>query len=160
MLAEVDRDRPFTAAEDTVARGLAHLAEQRRDLPGGTFLFIVSDFLVLPRRDEWLHALERRFEIVPQLSSRIRSGSRAFPDVSGLAVPFVDGESGRVRVAALSADEAAERRSGTEGRFRELIRMFHGLDMDPVVVSSHEHRDVVFAFLRWADDRLLTRGRR
>jgi len=159
VLAEVDRDRPFTAAEDTLARGLAHLAEQRRDLPGGTFLFIVSDFLVLPRRDEWLHALERRFEIVPVvLQDPI--WEQSFPDVSGLAVPFVDGESGQVRVAALSADEAAERRSENEGRFRELIRMFHGLDMDPVVVSSHEHRDVVFAFLRWADDRLLTRGRR
>ena len=69
-------------------------------------------------------------------------------------------ESGHVRVAALSADEADERRRENEDRFRALIRMFHSLDMDPVVVSSHEHRDVVFSFLRWADDRVLTRGGR
>ena len=31
--------------------------------------------------------------------------------------------------------------------------------MDPVVVVSHDHKDVVFSFLSWADQRLFTRGR-
>jgi len=58
-------DRSFGAPEDTLQRGLRHLAEHKRGLPAGTFVFIVSDFLVAPTRDEWLDALERRFEIVP-----------------------------------------------------------------------------------------------
>jgi hypothetical protein len=33
------------------------------------------------------------------------------------------------------------------------------LDLDPVLVSSHEWRDVVRAFLTWSDQRLFTRGR-
>ena len=41
----------------------------------------------------------------------------------------------------------------------ELVRALRGLDMDPVVVSSHEWRDIVFSFLTWADQRLFTRGR-
>jgi uncharacterized protein (DUF58 family) len=151
--------RGFSAPDDTLTRGLAHLAEQRRDLPGGTFVFIVSDFLVSPSRDAWLHALERRFEIVPVvLQDPI--WEQSFPDLSGVAVPFADGKSGRVQLAALSEEEAAARRDENETRLRELTRFFHALDMDPVVIGSHEHRDVVFSFLRWADDRLLTRGRR
>jgi hypothetical protein len=31
--------------------------------------------------------------------------------------------------------------------------------MDPLVVSSHENRDIAFSFLSWADQRLFTRGR-
>jgi hypothetical protein len=44
---------------------VGHLAEHKRDLPAGTFVFIVSDFLEAPTRDEWLDALERRYELVP-----------------------------------------------------------------------------------------------
>jgi hypothetical protein len=33
------------------------------------------------------------------------------------------------------------------------------MDLDPVLVSSHDQRDVVFSFLSWADQRLFTRGR-
>ncbi len=84
---------------------------------------------------------------------------QSFPDVSGAAVPFADASTGRVSLAAMREHEAAERREENETRFRELVREFHGLAMDPVVVSSHEHRDVVFSFLSWADQRLLTRGR-
>jgi hypothetical protein len=31
--------------------------------------------------------------------------------------------------------------------------------MEPVLVGSHEWRDVLYAFLTWADQRLLSKGR-
>ena len=71
---------------------------------------------------------------------------QSFPDVSGIAVPFVDGGSGRVTSQRC---RGKRRRSGVSRTRRgsgSLRRMFHSLDMDPVVVSSHEHRDVVFSF--------------
>jgi uncharacterized protein (DUF58 family) len=151
-------DRPFGAPEDTLARGLRRLTQQRRDLPGGTFVFVVSDFLRTPTRDEWLVALERRFEIVPVIVQD-PIWEQTFPDVSGAVVPFVDAATGRVSLTALREREAHERREANERRLRELIRSFHALAMDPVLVSSHEHRDIVFSFLSWADQRLLTRGR-
>jgi hypothetical protein len=80
--------------------------------------------------------------------------------VSGVAVPFLDADTGRVAVAALTASEAARRRQENESRFHELLRTLRALDLDPVLVSSHAWRDVVLAFLTWADQRLLTRGRR
>ena len=157
-LGAAGEERTFAAPADTLARGLRHLVAQRRDLPAGTFVFVVSDFLEPPSRDEWLVALERRFEIVPVVVQD-PIWEQSFPDVSGTAVPFVDAATGSVSLAALREYEAAERREANEARFRQLVREFHALAMDPVVVSSHEHRDVVFSFLSWADQRLLTRGR-
>ncbi len=81
-------ERGFGAPEDTLLRGLRHLAEHKRDLPGGTFVFVVSDFLVAPSRDEWLDALERRFEIIPVIVQD-PVWEQSFPDVSGVVVPYV-----------------------------------------------------------------------
>lgn len=157
-LGGLDLDRPFDAPRDTLTRGLRHLAGQRRDLPAGTFVFVISDFLESPGKDEWLDALERRFELVPVILQDPR-WEQSFPDVSGAAVPFVEAASGHVRLAVLTEQEVAERREANEQRLRELVGMFHALGMDPVLISSHEHRDIVFSFLSWADQRLVTRGR-
>jgi len=158
-LGQFDLERPFGAPEDTLSRGLRHLVQQRRDLPSGTFVFVVSDFLEQPARDDWLWALERRFELVPVvLQDPI--WEQTFPDVSGAVVPFRDAATGRVALASLTARDAARRREANERRRHELLQMLRSLDVDPVLVSSHEWRDVVFAFLTWADQRLLTRGRR
>ena len=158
-LGRLDLDRPFRAPEDTLARGLAHLARQRRDLPAGSFVFCLSDFLVHPSRDDWMWALERQWEIVPVVIQD-PIWEQSFPDVSGAAVRFVDAESGRPAVAALTEREAGERREANERRRHELLRDLRALDMDPVLVSSHDVRDVFYSFLSWADQRLFTRGRR
>jgi uncharacterized protein (DUF58 family) len=157
-LGRLDLDRPFGAAEDTLSRGLRHLIEQRRDLPAGTFLFVLSDFLELPSRDDWLWALERRFEIVPVVIQD-PIWEQSFPDVSGTVVRFADAGTGAAGYAGLTRREVAERRDTNERRRHELLRLLRSLAMDPVLVSSHERRDVVRAFLTWADQRLLTRGR-
>jgi hypothetical protein len=150
--------RPFEAAEDTLERGLSHLVDQRRDLPAGSFVFVLSDFLAPPPREAWLRSLERRWEIVPVVIQD-PVWEQSFPDVSGAVVPFVDPETGRVALARISSSEAALRREANEMRHRELVRGLRALDLDPVVVSSHDRRDVVFAFLTWSDQRLFTRGR-
>jgi uncharacterized protein (DUF58 family) len=158
-LGRLDLERPFRAPEDTLARGLRHLTEQRRDLPAGSFVFVLSDFLVRPNRDDWMWALERQWEIVPVVIQD-PVWEQSFPDVSGAAIRFLDAESGRPAVVALTEREAAERREANERRRRELLRDLRALDMDPVLVSSHDVRDVFYSFLSWADQRLFTRGRR
>jgi uncharacterized protein (DUF58 family) len=158
VLDAFDLDRPFDAPEDTVVRGLRLLAENRRDLPAGTFVFVLSDFLVQPDRDEWLHALERRWEIVPVII-RDPVWEQSFPDVSDTVVPLVDATTGRTTLVRLSAGEVEERRERNKERQRRLVHELRALDTDPVVVSSHEWRDVVFTFLTWSDQRLFTRGR-
>ena len=78
---------------------------------------------------------------------------QSFPDVGGIVIPFAVGAAG------LTAREVAERRAANVRRFRELVRLLRSLDAEPVVVSSHAWRDVVLAFLTWADQRQLSRGR-
>lgn len=151
-------DRGFAAPEETVRRGLRHLAEHKRDLPAGTFVFVVSDFLAAPTRDEWLDALERRFEIVPVIVQD-PVWEQSFPDVSGVVVPYAAPGDSEIWLVALTAREARELREANERRWDELLYGLRALDMEPVVVGSHESRDVVSAFLRWADQRLFTRGR-
>ena len=119
---------------------------------------MVSDFLVAPARDVWLDALERRFEIVPVIVQD-PVWEQSFPDVSGLVVPFVGPHDGLVSLAALNAREVDDLRASNEGRWRKLLDDLRALDLDPVVVSSHEWRDVVTSFLGWADQRLFMRGR-
>jgi Protein of unknown function DUF58 len=157
-LGRLDLDRPFHAPAGTLVRGLRHLVEQRRDLPSGTFVFVLSDFLEQPSRDDWLEALERRFELVPVVIQD-PVWEQSFPDVSGAVLPFRDAERGEVALAGLTASEVARRREENEGRLRSLRRLLQSLDVEPVLLSSHAFRDVVSAFLTWADQRLLARGR-
>jgi hypothetical protein len=158
-LGRIDLDRPFAAPLGTVARGLGHLVEQRRDLPAGTFVFVLSDFHEEPSRDDWLHALERRLEIVPVVIQD-PVWEQSFPRVHGAALPLRDAATGRRDLAYLTEPEVAARREANELRLRRLLHGFRALDMDPVLVSSHAWRDVVHAFLTWADQRLFTRGPR
>jgi Protein of unknown function DUF58 len=152
-IGRLDFDRPFGAPENTLARGLRHLIEQRRDLPAGTFVFVLSDFLEPPSRDDWLWAVERRWEIVPVVIQD-PVWEQSFPDVGGLVIPFEPG--GLVR---LSEAEVTRRREANEERYATLLRDLQALGLDPVLITSHEPRDVLSSFLSWADQRLFTRGR-
>ncbi len=158
-LGRIDLDRRFAAPEGTVARGLRHLVDQRRDLPTGTFVFVLSDFLEEPSRDDWLHALERRLEIVPVVIQD-PVWEQSFPRVHGAALPLRDVATSRRDVAYLTEPEVAARREANQLRLRRLLHGFRSLDMDPVLVSSQAWRDVVHSFLTWADQRLFTRGPR
>jgi uncharacterized protein (DUF58 family) len=151
-------ERGFAAPEDTLRRGLRHLAEHKRDLPAGTFVFVVSDFIQPPTRDEWLDALERRFEIVPVVVQD-PIWERSFPDVSGVVVPFAAPDGSSLSLTRLTERETRELRERHERRWEELLYALQALDMDPVVIDSAEPRDVTSAFLGWADQRMFTRGR-
>ena len=79
--------------------------------------------------------------------------------MSGLVVPFASPAGTEVSLAALTEREARELRELNEQRWAGLLYTLRALDLDPVVVDSHEQRDVVSSFLSWADQRLFTRGR-
>ncbi|MDQ3161993.1 MAG: hypothetical protein M3Q92_04060, partial [Actinomycetota bacterium] len=110
-------------------------------------------FLVEPERDDWLWALERRWEIVPVVIQD-PVWEQGFPDVAGAVIPFE-----QVGLVRLSAGDVERRREENEERRRNLLNELRALDLDPVLISSHEPRDVLFSFLTWADQRLFTRGR-
>lgn len=150
-------DRPFRAPPDTVARGLEHLGEHRRDLPTQAFVFIVSDFLVPPDEQRWQRALEHRWELVPVVVQD-PLWERSFPDIGSVTIPYADAASGSVVPVYLTRAETERLRAEHETRREELTRVFRALGTEPVSVESHHPGDVLDAFLRWADLRVLVRG--
>jgi uncharacterized protein (DUF58 family) len=149
--------RPYRAPGDSLGRSIRHLVDHRRDLPSGTFVFVLSDFLDGVDRDLWMRALERRWDVVPVLIQD-PTWEQSFPDVGGIVVPFIDPATKRLRHAALSAREVDELRAANEERFSTTMSAFRSLDLEPVVLSSPDVAQAVNEFLRWADRRFHVRG--
>jgi uncharacterized protein (DUF58 family) len=150
-------ERPFRAPADAVTLGLEHLGRHRRELPTQAFVFVVSDFLVPPESGIWRRSLEYRWEIVPVVVQD-PVWERTFPDVGGITVPFADPTTGRVVPVYLTREEAERQRQENEARAEELTHTFRSFGAEPVVVGSHDSGDVLAAFLRWADLRVMARG--
>ncbi|HJQ83516.1 MAG TPA: DUF58 domain-containing protein [Candidatus Binatia bacterium] len=150
-------ERQFRAPVDAVSRGLEHLGRHRRDLPTQAFVFVVSDFIVPPDERVWQRALEHRWEIVPVILQD-PVWERTFPDVGGITVSYADPATGGVVPIYLTHAEADRQRDANEARHEALIRVFRSLGTEPVVVGSHDPEDVLAAFLRWADLRVMARG--
>jgi len=149
--------RPFGAPADTVSQALAHLHQHRRELPTQTFVFVLSDFLVLPDEGAWQRALEHRWELVPVVIQD-PVWERSFPDVGALTVPYADPESGAVVPVYLTRAEAEQLHDEHEARHAEMLRLFRSLGAEPVWIHSHDPGAILGAFLRWADLRMMARG--
>jgi uncharacterized protein (DUF58 family) len=157
-LWRLEERRLFCAPEDSVERGLLHLTHLRPALPPGSFLFVLSDFLVAPAEDAWLAALEQRLDIIPVvLQDPI--WEQSFPDVGDVVLPLADPRTGRVRPVRLTTAEAVERRETNRHRWERLLDALRGVDLEPVIVSSNDAADILGAFLAWAEQRQYSRGR-
>jgi uncharacterized protein (DUF58 family) len=150
-------DRPFRAPADALALGLEHLHRHRRELPTQAFVFVVSDFIVMPDPSVWQRALEHRWELVPVVVQD-PVWEQTFPDVGGITIPYADPKTGGVVPVYLTREEVEQRRLEHETRLAELTRLFRSLGAEPVVVGSHDPGDVLASFLRWADLRVMARG--
>ncbi|MBA2741007.1 MAG: DUF58 domain-containing protein [Actinobacteria bacterium] len=153
-LIEIQDDRLWSSEyggpQDWLERSVAHLAEHRRAVSPGTFVFLLSDFLPAPSSEIWLVAFEHRWDLVPVVIQD-PVWEQSFPDVSGIVVPLSDPESNRVSHVRLKRDEVAERRAANEERLLELLDGFRMLDIDPIVVSSSDKSDVLAPFLMWTE---------
>ncbi len=147
----------FRAPEDNVALAFDFLAQLQPPLPSGTFLFILSDFLMAFSEDKWISALERRWDVVPVVIQD-PVWERSFPDVGGVVVPLHDQSTGKFVAVRLSEREAARRREEHEARAHELLARLRVLDIGPVLVTSSARAEIFQAFLEWADERIVSRG--
>jgi uncharacterized protein (DUF58 family) len=159
-LAELRQDRlpsdEFSAPADSLERALTHLAEHRRSVTSGSFVFVLSDFLPLPSEEVWLAALEHRWDLVP-IVIQDPVWEQSFPDVSGIVVPLREPGTRRRVPVRLRPREVAARRLENQERVRALVAGFEAIDIDPVLVSTSDRSSILTAFLEWAE---LRRGRR
>jgi Protein of unknown function DUF58 len=146
----------FKAPEDNLTLALEHLARLRGGLPPGSFVFVLSDFLVAPPPHVWTSVLERRWDVVPVVVQD-PTWESSFPDVGGVVVPLADPATGRLLRVRLTGREASVRRRLHEERHGELLDGFRGLGIEPIVLGTTEEEDVLRAFLAWAEQRLFER---
>jgi uncharacterized protein (DUF58 family) len=151
--------RPFRAPQDTLSRSFEHLLELRPTLPPGTFLFVLSDFLVPLDDSLWLRALERRWDVVPVVVQD-PTWESSFPDVSGTMLPVVVPQTGRLTFVRLSAAEVSARKRENEARHEQLLRTFAALDVDEIELTTANPAAILDAFSAWAEQRTYTRARR
>ena len=144
-------DAPFDAPEDTVVRSLAFLAERRTDVPTGTFVFVLSDFLAAVSPDAWLDAVAHGWDVVPVVIQD-PVWERSWPDVAGVGVPVA-----AAGLVGLGRRQTARLRARHEARYATLISDLHSVGLRPIELDTSDPLNVDEAFLAWADER--RRGR-
>lgn len=146
----------FDAPEDNLEHAFAFLAGLRSDLPAGSFVFVLSDFLVSPPAGVWVGALARGWDIVP-IVIQDPVWEQSFPPVGGVALPIADPTSGRVRLVRFSARQAVLRRERNEQQLRRLLAEFTSLGLDAVLLGTSDPDHIDGAFIAWAESRRRSR---
>jgi uncharacterized protein (DUF58 family) len=152
------RSSAFDAPADNLAVALDQLGRQRRDLPAGTFVFVVSDFLRSPGTEAWARVQSRRWDVVPVVVQD-PVWEQDFPEIDGIVTPVIDPVRNTIAYVRLSEDEVAARRAANRERLRGLLAGFETLGMPPVLVSSEDRDEILLAFLGWSELRGFVRGR-
>lgn len=148
----------FDAAADNLSLALDHLGTFRTDLPGGSFVFVLSDFLVNPSLETWRRAVERGWEVVPVIVQD-PVWEQDFPDLASIVAPLVDPVARRLLHVRLTDQEVEQRQAANRERKQRLLGAFESLGLEPILLSSSEREPIFQAFLEWADRRVAQRGR-
>ena len=135
----------YTAPQDALLRSLRHLERARADVPAGSFVFVLSDFLAAPAPAAWRVALALGWDLVPVIVQDA-TWEQSFPAVSGFLLPLE-------KPIRLTRREVDERRTSNEQRLAGLAETFGALEIDPVFLSSAEPLDVFSAFMHWHERR-------
>ena len=141
----------FGAPADALERSLWFIG-RRTNLPAGTFVFVLSDFLAPPPLESWLDAIAHRWDVVPVVVQD-PLWERSFPSLGGVEVAVDDPAGGRPGSVRLTRRQARALREEHERRFARLIADFASLGLDPVVLDSGEPQAIGEAFSAWADER-------
>jgi uncharacterized protein (DUF58 family) len=145
-------DTPFAAPPDAFERSFEFLGAHRRELPPGSFVFVLSDFLGRMPVETWLRGIGHGWELVPVVIQD-PIWEQSFPAVGGVGVPIAEPRSGDVALVRMSRRQAARRREANEQRLAGLLLDFGALGLQPVVLGTSEPDGVDAAFTAWAEQR-------
>jgi uncharacterized protein (DUF58 family) len=150
-------EAPFDAPPDGLERALTDLARHRSDLPSGSFVFVVSDFIAPIAAETWLRARSLRWDIVPVVVQD-PTWEQSFPEIGGVVVPVAEAGGGDVSLVRVGARDARDVRRTYEARLRGRLAELSSLGLDSVLVGTSEPLEIDHAFLVWAEQR--RQGRR
>jgi uncharacterized protein DUF58 len=145
---------PFDAPARNLEDAFEFLMAHPRSVPAGTFLFVLSDFLVPPSTETWLRVLELRWDVVPVVLQD-PVWERSFPPADGFRLEVTD-TNGRTEEVRLRRTEAVAVQREHERRWELLLEDFTRAALDPVVVGSSDESEILGSFLDWAETREAT----
>jgi uncharacterized protein (DUF58 family) len=150
----------LVAKEPSLSGGLAGILRRAADLPAGSFVFAVSDFLEAVPAAQWLHLRALRWDVVPVIVQD-PVWEQSFPQVGGVSLPLADATGANGADVWLTRRAARDRAAANEHRFTDLLSRFRRLGFDPVVLQTNDVRDIGSRFDAWAERRrrLLRTGR-
>ena len=145
--------RPSTRPRTRSPSRSSSSAGGRANLPAGTFVFVLSDFLAPPAAEAWLDALAHGWDLVPVVIQD-PLWERSFPPVAGVSVPVADPRGGGhdARPPAPHGRPngcGPTTRRATSGCSRSSPRS----DCAPILIGSSDPIDVDNAFAAWAEER-------
>ena len=145
---------PFDAPDDSLEAALLFLGRVRSTWPTGSFVFLLSDFLVPLPAEALLLAVGRGWDVVPVVIQD-PVWEQSFPAVGSIVVPVAEpGQSG-VQLVRLSRREAAARRTHNGERLSTLLEELTGVGADPILLGTSDRHEVDQAFIGWAEARRL-----
>jgi uncharacterized protein (DUF58 family) len=145
-------DTPFDAPADALERSFEVLSAHRRELPPGSFVFVLSDFLGPMSWETWLSGIAHGWDLVPVVIQD-PVWEQSFPAVGGVVIPIADARSGDVALVRMSRRQAATRGEANEQRLAGLLVDFGALGLQPVVLGTSDPERVDAAFIAWAEQR-------
>ncbi len=145
-------ETPFAAPDDTLERALAFLDRRRAQLPSGSFVFVLSDFLAPPSSESLRRAVSHGWDVVPVVIQD-PVWEQSFPAVGGVALPVSDPRQDGVRLVRLSRRQAETRREANAGRHERLLRQFAAFGLRPVAVGTSDPWDIDTLFIEWSSER-------
>lgn len=147
----------FDAPEDALELAFDWLVRERRALPRGSFVFVLSDFVPPPPSRCWLRAVEHGWDVVAVVVQD-PVWEQSFPDLPGLLLPFADPATRKAQPVWLLPAEARAARERNESRLVSLEQELAGLGIDTVLVGTHHPATVNRLFRAWAEERLYIGG--
>ena len=152
LVADREGDAPFGAPDDTLELSLSFLDRRRAQLPSGSFVFLLSDFLVPPSSESLRRAVGNGWDLVPVVIQD-PVWERSFPAVSGVAVPVCEPGGHQVRLVRLGRRQAMARREANVRRYEALLRQFAAFEVRPVVIGTSEPQAIDTLFIEWSSER-------
>jgi uncharacterized protein (DUF58 family) len=147
---------PFDAPDDNLERALDFLAGMRSDLPPGSFVFVLSDFVVRPPVEEWFAVHAHGWDLV-SVVIQDPVWEQSFPEAGAVVLPIADPATGRVVGARLSRREARARRLENEQRLADLLDELAAFGLEAVVLGTSDPQEIDRAFVHWAEARRIGR---
>ena len=150
---------PFNAPDNNVEQAFDFLGRLHGDLPTGSFVFVLSDFLVAPPVDDWADAAGRGWDLVPVVIQD-PTWEQSFPRADSVVLPVAEPGADAIRPVRLTRREVDRRREANERRLRDLLEEFASHGLDSVLLGSSDPQDVDRAFVEWAELRRQARWTR